>query len=31
MTLVVNKALDISWYESNLRKIFTIGQFELKE
>ena len=32
MTLVVNKApFDISWYESNLRKIFTIGQFELKE
>ena len=32
MTLVVNKApFDISWYESNLRKIYTIGQFELKE
>ena len=31
MTLVVNKApFDISWYESNLRKIYTIGQFELK-
>ena len=32
MTLIVNKApFDISWYESNLRKIYTIGQFELKE
>ena len=32
MTLVVNKApFDISWYESNLIKIYTIGQFELKE
>ena len=32
MTLVVNKApFDISWYESNLVKIYTIGQFELKE
>ena len=32
MTLVVNKApFDISWYESNLRKVYTIGQFELKE
>ena len=32
MTLVVNKAtFDISWYESKLLKIYTIGQFELKE
>ena len=32
MTLVVNKApFDISWYQSNLRKIYTIGQLELKE
>ncbi len=32
MTLVVNKApFDISWYESNLKKVYTIGQYELKE
>ena len=32
MTLIVNKApLDISWYESSLKKAFSMGQFELKE
>ena len=32
MTLIVNKApFDISWYESSLKKVYTIGQFELKQ
>jgi gliding motility-associated-like protein len=32
MTLIVNKApFDISWYEANLKKVYTIGQYELKE
>ena len=32
MTLIVNKAsFDISWYESSLKKVFSMGQFELKE
>ena len=32
MTLIVNKAtFDISWYESSLRKVYTIGQYELKQ
>ena len=32
MTLIVNKApFDISWYESSLKKVYTIGQYELKQ
>ena len=32
MTLIVNKApFDISWYESSLKKLYTIGQYELKQ
>ena len=32
MTLIVNKVtFDISWYESRIRKAFSIGQYELKE
>ena len=32
MTLIINKApFDISWYESSLRKVYTIGQYELKQ
>ena len=32
MILTVNGApFDISWYESSLKKAFSIGQFELKE
>jgi gliding motility-associated-like protein len=32
MTLIVNKApFDISWYEANLKKVYTIGQYELKK
>ena len=32
MTLIVDKApFDISWYNSSLKKVYTIGQYELKQ